>query len=315
MSRLTFDPNATLRAMQISEIELWILVEDTLDASFYRNLFRAPPAPPRSFRIKPSRELSGSGGKSGLIAFHNQLCTRGVLISRLQGAVKVTSILFFLDRDIDHLCRRQVDSAHVVYTEHYNLENYLFRDGDVVRALSTATDLDEDEIASRIDCAWLGKAAEAWFEWVAFCYFVHSRRIGVEGYARPSSPFNESPYEPSDTDKIQEMVDDALTKHSKAMRLDVLRRNYKNARKFVRKLYLKADHDQVFNGKWYCRFIQEDYDRIRAGRQYHGRDLAESVKRQLLAALDYSAGWTNRYRTAVEQACLSIQRCTGHDKT
>ena len=129
MSRLTYtSEKAFLRALQISSDQLTILIEGRSDTFFYDHL--CSPIFENSHvraRIRRSRELPGGAqGKAALLKLYDYLRSRAKLFHEFKG--KKIAVLFFLDKDVDDYARRNKRSEHVVYTEYYDHEAYLFRE-------------------------------------------------------------------------------------------------------------------------------------------------------------------------------------------
>src|SRR5439155_6787904 len=80
----------------------------------------------------------------------------------------------FLDKDVDDLAGRIKESPYILYTEHYELENYLFRHGNVSRAAATAAALDLAGVRVTVgDVAlWRRSCAERWKDWVTLCTYT-----------------------------------------------------------------------------------------------------------------------------------------------
>jgi hypothetical protein len=68
------------------------------------------------------------------------------------------------------------------------------------------------------------------------------------------------------------------------------------------KASLAADtFDEIFNGKWYSRFLAHDAKRFAAGRQLPA-GLDDRLEGALLASLDFREAWTN----ALQQRITSV---------
>jgi hypothetical protein len=123
-----------------------------------------------SYCVCPAGELpGGAGGKSALIAFYRYARAKAKLFSVL--GRKPTTLVFFLDKDVDDLRGTRCRSPHVVYTAYYDVQNHLFRHGDFIRAVSSAVFMDQGELERHPDFGsrWCQRVAHRWREWIVLC--------------------------------------------------------------------------------------------------------------------------------------------------
>ena len=90
-----------------------------------------------------------TGGKSSLLKFFKYLKRVSSLLDDFKG--EKTAGFFYLDKDIDDILKACNNSEHIVYTEHYSFENYLFQHGDLVEATAAAASLDLASVRRVLD--------------------------------------------------------------------------------------------------------------------------------------------------------------------
>ena len=293
MSRIKYSPNAHLRKLQMSNVSLFAFVEGKeLDSNFFGQVCLKVTEPRGiSYRIETATELpGGSGGKARLIAFYKYARSKSKLHSVLNG--KRTILLFFIDKDIDDLRRTKCRSQHVIYTKHYDVQNYIFRHGEFIRGVSAAASIDPRELASRplFSADWCESAARRWREWTALCLFsaLFSRVNTASNYKNVSTinvpqngPLNRDLYEArlrelqSSSGLTSTEFDVAMKRVGDMVDLHLSRRTY----------------DRIFKGKWYSTILEMDLRNAFADRGQMNNAGAKATT-ALLASLDFSGQWS-----------------------
>src|SRR5579864_8720674 len=122
----------------MSTAAVFVLVEGReVDQYFYGEICRSVcSAAGLSFEVYPSDCFSESGGKSALIGLYKYLEGKGSLA--LREADRNFFCIFFMDKDVDDILCELISSPHIVYTPFYNVENALFRWGDLIKAAAVA---------------------------------------------------------------------------------------------------------------------------------------------------------------------------------
>lgn len=316
--RLTHSPRGFLRHIQMSKHRLWIFVEGLLDRSFYSHICTSNQGLKEvSYTIALAREVPefSGNGKQALLDIYCYLRERRALINKLEQ--KSTGVLFMLDKDIDDLEGTRRRSAHVVYTECYCIENYLFRFGDLSSALSAAAGLDLRSVTMQIgldSLAWTRRAAQNWRPWVEYCLLVKQLRIrNTRGYGLASSQMHVTAYSPCSASKQTRLLEDARKNSGlTSAKFGAQRERVANA---MKRLYSRAKHDVVFNGKWYGNFLAEDAKRAAGSRQYYRLRLEQKLRPCLLGTLDFSASWADRFHSAIDcMTALLVQTNSGPDR-
>lgn len=142
MDRLHHSYAGYLRLMQMSDTKLYVFVEGKqCDPYFFAQVCAVTLCSRTTYYISTARQMPGnSGGKQALLKFFIYLRNRRSLVSSLGG--QKTACIFFLDKDVDDIQRKRKRSPHVVYTKHYDVQNYVFVNGDITKGSAAAASVD-----------------------------------------------------------------------------------------------------------------------------------------------------------------------------
>ena len=258
MTRPTRSYGAITRAMQLSRMRLHVFVEgrdndgfvygELCDSALGRNRF--------THRIWRPDEISGDpslGGKGSLIAIYRYLRRRGLLNKEFGG--RRYSVLFCLDKDVDDLLRTQLrPSAHVLYTEGYDIESHLYRDGDLPKAVASALGVRRQQVLASIPSSiqWCDGAIAIWKEWTALCLLALRVAPTLVNFGRPSA-VNPSELSPADPVRVQQY----LNQVSASSGIPVVEVQMKYER-IVNRINADLAQDRAhryFKGKWYTYII------------------------------------------------------------
>src|SRR5262249_11363245 len=147
MSRLRRSVNGYLRSMQMSSHALFVFVEGkSSDPYFYGKICHSAMSQSgKTYCICRAAELPGStGGKQAVLGFFQYLRNRGSLLDDFKG--KKTAMLFFVDKDIADFLHRRLRSEYLCYTAYYNVENYIFRHGDLAEGGALASSMEHRQL-------------------------------------------------------------------------------------------------------------------------------------------------------------------------
>ncbi len=198
MARLLHSFAGYIRSMQVSSTNLFVFVEGKQsDPYFYGGICGSTPGLDSRYEIRLAQQLpGGAGGKQALLGFFAFLRKRKELVSSL-GGQKTTSI-FFVDKDVDDLQRKKKRSPHLVYTEHYDVLNYIFLHGDLQRGAASAASVDPARlnVQLRDGAEWCLRTAKLWRDWISICLRMledgiscaANYRVASRVQARPSGP-------------------------------------------------------------------------------------------------------------------------------
>jgi hypothetical protein len=188
-ARLTRDYQAHLRAIQISNNELFAYCEGRqIDPYIYSEILsKSGISRSHKFAIHRIEHITGTGGKDALFKLHDYMRTRKHLISKYKG--KFLYCVFFVDKDIDDLQRKTRRSLHIFYTALYDIEVHLYRDGNLRRSIAVALSTDVKSIPVKYDvpAVWIESKAFEWRHWLTLCIFSKIYDIQSDcSYKRPS---------------------------------------------------------------------------------------------------------------------------------
>jgi hypothetical protein len=289
VNRLIHTQAAHVRALQISRFSLFAFVEGkAIDPNFFGRVC-CRICEPRGVlcRILTAKELpGGTEGKARLVAFYRYARSKGKLRSILNG--KVTVLVFFLDKDIDDTTRRKCRSKHVVYTAHYDVQNYVFRHGDFIRSVSAAASIDENELHQYFGRNWCETAARRWKEWITLCLFSVVYAGGRIANYRNISKVNTPPNGPVDLGLYTAAL--AQARSNCQLKQAQFERAIGRLTTRVEKHLSKGTYDLVFKGKWYSTLLEMDLRSAFPGRGQL-RNIGTKATAALLATLDLSQPW------------------------
>ncbi len=306
MNRLHHSFSGHLRLMQMSTTQLFIFVEGKqCDPYFFASICSATLDDRLKYEIAIARQLPGdTGGKQALISFFEFLRMRKSLFSDLGG--QKTTCLFFLDKDIDDLQRRKLRSRHVVYTQHYDVQNYIFKHGNLVTGTSAAASIDPRRIDRQLTDAseWCRKAASLWRDWIALCLRMLEDGIPCEANYRVLSPIQTRYCGPTDINLHLEITR-RLARRNRIPVSD-LRRRIELSRRKVSRYFAKEEHHRIFKGKWFAIILADDVDRIMAGDPYDNNGLPGRLPSAIAATLDFTEAWTEYFKQPLREISMEL---------
>lgn len=303
MNRLLHSFAGYLRYMQTSRWTLFVFVEShDIDRYFYSMLVDLVCRRNKiNYQIVAAEEVSdGGGGKQILLGFFDYLKRRSSLIDRFGN--KTTLSVFFLDKDVDDYRRVKRRSPHVVYTETYEVENYLFMFGEICQAIGASTSLDVVSVHAGIGdySQWRKHAASNWKDWVKLCLFSNARNVASScNYGRYVSPVNQGCYGAL----LKNEYDDKLAsvQSQSGMNREQFKKSFERLSQDVDKLYGTDRYDIVFKGKWYIPFILEDMRRIAGSKRYNRTGIQKRFLSCLMSSLNFGNAWSEALREPLRE--------------
>lgn len=302
-SRLSHTTNAAyLRKMQMSTAQLFVFVEGPSDRNFYNSIIDllVTNAGIKCNLIVAKELPSKTGGKPGLLDFFEFLKQNSALIDDFKG--KKTASMFYLDKDVDDYLGQQKQSDHVVYTQYYCWENYLYVHGDLIKAVAAAASLDNPSIRARLatnNQIWRRQVAENCKEWVKFCFFTQKRGLKcICNYGVRSSQINNGPY--ASVDATKRAVHLTVLQRASGLTTIGFKRVFGQISREIDELYNDENYDLVFKGSWYVSFLAQDVEMIASGRTYNKNGLPDRLISCLQLTLDFTGSWTTHFAQPLE---------------
>lgn len=292
---------AYLRSMQISHFRLWVFVEGELDKRVYDKILDNHGSLGYIVQMAHEVDFFSRTGKTALEELHSWFQQNQVLASSYEG--KQTVVLFILDKDVDDIRNRSVRCQHVVYTEHYNLENYLFRHGDLCSVLATLCSLDPTLVRKRIGTdpvEWCRRAAAHWQPWVEYCLLAATLQQvqPPTTYGSHTSLMHDGAYSPLKSNEQKRLLNELRTRAGlTSQQFDLV---VQTAQELVRTAYEQCQHDRFFNGKWYAKFLIEDVRALAPpGRKIPWDKVGHRLPEWLALTVRGDDPWTHYFHTRI----------------
>lgn len=241
----------------MSSDRVFAFVEGRLDRRFFDRLFFQV-CNPRDigYQIFAMKELDGgTGGKSALISKFQEFRRIGLLAHTAFGKSMVC--IFLADKDSDDFTRRQLRSAHLIYSPTYDLEGHLFSCGDLTRALADACGITADQAKQILPDAkyWLQSAVARWKDWVALCLVSQIKGINCGCTFERISQVNPDPLAEPDSAQV------AAFKLKLASRLGISQQDldaiFLAASRRVDRSIRTGQPLRYFKGKWLSHMMQQ----------------------------------------------------------
>ena len=300
MSRLLHSFKGYLRSMQLSSTDLFVFVEGKQsDPYFYARICETVPGLDSRYEIRLAQQLPDSaGGKQTLLGFFTFLRKRKELVSSLGG--QRTICIFFVDKDVDDLQRKKKRSPHLVYTEYYDVQNYIFLHGDLLTGTASAASVDPARLSVQLSNAseWCLRAAKLWREWISICLRMLEDGISCEANYRVASRVQARPSGPTDA-KLYATLTHTIA-HRASLPVAVLRQQLTTTTEKVDRYFSQSLHHRIFKGKWFALILADELDRIMAGQPYDNNGFAKRLPSSIAATLDFREPWADYFRNAIQ---------------
>lgn len=302
MNRLTHSFSGYRRSMQMSRTLFYVFIEGySAERYVYSQIVDSECQSLKiPYQIVSIEEISGcTGGKIDMLRFFDYLNDKSSLTDTFKGGITVS--IFFLDKDVDDFLGAKRMSKHIIYTETYELENYIFIYGDLCKAAASSASLDIGSVRTGIGdyAKWRDHAATKWKDWVKLCLFSHMCKISsMSNYRRKTSPINNGVYGRVRKKEYKCHLSDLRSKSG--LNSTQFSSKFRQASSLVDKIYSKGHYDLVFKGKWYACFLIEDIRKIAQKRR------CTQVSREMLISnltqtLDFNNSWADHFKTALRR--------------
>ncbi len=302
MKRLAYSPSAYRRSMQISRVPLFIFIEGYKDRYVYDQIVQSEcQRAGVNYKVVTAEEIGISGGgKEALLKFFDYLASESSLICNFNG--KTTISIFFLDKDVDDVLNSMRSSEHIVYTETYEIENYLFIYGDLSEVAAASASLEVQSIRAILGDyeVWRRRAAKKWKNWVRLCLFSKTCSIEpMSNYRLLRSPINAGVCGPVKRTEYKRYLSDLQNKSH--LLPDEFKRSFERLCRKVERIYSADQHDRIFKGRWYACFLVEDIKRVAARRRFDSAGLETKLLSGLALNLNCCDPWAEHFRAPIRR--------------
>jgi hypothetical protein len=299
-NRLTHSLAGFVRSLQVSSVSFFGIVEGPTDQHFYARLVDTVCRPRDvSFDILTGHEIPGNEiGKTKLLTLFEYLRRKTLLYQEFKG--KRLACAFFVDKDVDDLLRSKRHSSHIVYTEHYDADNYLFLHGDLHGAVAAAAPLPPHFVRTAVGNpqTWRRLKADNWRAWVTLCAFTHLYRVNCPyGYSQ-TSRVNHNHTGPVDNTAYTEALN--ALKLQSGMTETNFRSAFARVERHIEKFYNSGQFDSVFKGTWYSFLMSMDLRELAKGRHFTRNGLDARIRSNLDYSVDFTQAWAAYLRGRVE---------------
>jgi len=295
IKRLNHSNSGYLRSMQVSEVNLFVFVEGKeCDPYFYGKICQTTRIDKIKYEIVTANQINcESGGKKVLLDYFMYLRKKKGLITNFKG--KKTGCVFFVDKDIDDIKRKLKRSIHVVYTQYYDVQNYIYKYGDLVNGASAAASIDPNKIEKyfKYSSEWCKQVAKNWFDWVVLCYFISNSGLTNCPNYRIHSSIQTRMCGTTDKNKYDLLIIDLASKM--VISKEELTKRLVNASIRVSKYYSQDEHHRIFKGKWFSEILSDDIKQI-TKTNFEEKSLSKKLPNVIVATLDFSESWADHLR-------------------
>jgi hypothetical protein len=299
MARLVRTPVGYVRSLQMSRVKLNVFVEGDVDSFFYGQICQLELGGPFNYTLKDSRQLPTPGqGKSHLLKHFESMRRHGLLVIDFKG--QKSSSIFFVDKDVDDRRRTKKRSIHLVYTEYYDVENYIYRYGKLVRAVAAACFKDTAVVAAAIPVPdeWSARAASLWKGWLKLCLYSSLYATSSGCNYRASSQVNAGPAGPIDAVLYGRRL--AEVEGVSGLSSLAFQARFTRLSRAVDRCYVAGRQDEIFRGKWYPILLSDELKALGIATGAATNALPSRLTEGLLLSLDFSQPWADYLRQAVK---------------
>ncbi len=301
--RLTHSRSAYLRYMQMSRASIFALVEGKdIDPFFYGQICRIV-CEPKGIRYElcKANELPPhAGGKTTLIEFYDYLRRERRLVSVLDG--KKTTVVFFMDKDVDDLSRSRRRSTQVIYTRYYDVHNEVYRHGNLILGTACAASLEQTKLDPLLadSAKWCAHAARRWQDWLVLCLISVRNNVACQHNFRVPSQVQC----PKTGNAGPTLLSQAQATTATRLRLSPtdFQRMYDTCTTRVNRYFRSGQHDVIFKGKWYPQLLDEDIRRHMGQVDYMRDGFTKRITACVSATLDFTDSWTDYYTSRLQAA-------------
>ncbi|WP_252975909.1 hypothetical protein [Janibacter melonis] len=254
------------------------------------------------YRLVRSDEIPGGrqSGKSGLLDAYDWLRRKKLLTPNFKGLKH--SSLFILDKDVDDVMGIRRRSPHVIYTPTYDVEGLVFRNCDLVTAISACCSVAPHQVNAILPDpdAWLTQAMRNWGAWVELC--VLAKRSAVRGICNfgvwsQINPVALGPVDAKLENKYRKDLQAKCPLHAADFAIlatkigRIVQSRYANQREF-----------EIFKGKWLPHLLAEELKVSLPAHFSRVKGFPNAIVGHAAQTLDASDPWADFIREGVDRA-------------
>lgn len=200
---------------------------------------------------------------------------------------------------MDDLQRKKKKSQHTVYTEHYDVQNYIFIHGNLLIGAASAASVDPTRLRSQLNDApgWCRRVATLWREWILLCLRVLEDDISCEANFRVVSRIQTRLFGPTNAVLYATVTSDLAKKCG--VSVAVFRQKLAATSRKVGRYFSKDQHHRIFKGKWFAAILADEIDQIMAGQPYDSNGLVNRLPCSIAATLNFKEPWVDYFRRAI----------------
>lgn len=257
MTRLVHSTGGLIRSLQMSSDQFFAFVEGRLDRVFFDKLLsRVVASTGVKYQVMAMKELPESpGGKAALLSMFQDFRQKKLLRTCSFG--KNMALVFLADKDADDYCGKLFRSAHLIYSECYDLEAHLVMCADLHRGLAESCGITLTQAKELISNpkTWITQVVKHWRHWVTLCLISQANSADCGCTYSRVSQVNPNPLTAPDPKLVEKFK--ALLAIKLAIDRPALDKLFDEAIAHVDKSLANDLPMQFFKGKWLSHVMQK----------------------------------------------------------
>ncbi|THV29655.1 hypothetical protein [Glycomyces paridis] len=298
---------------------LFFLVEGrTHDRSFYDRVIRNAPAMKdwrHDIRLVGDEAVgesvsSDAGGKQVAYALFTYYEEEGLLVRKSNAAL--SGVVFVLDRDFDHLSGMLIESPHILYTRHADVEAEVLGNGSLIEAVGAAYSLDVGTIESILgDLVNPSKCLAAiWKEWLILLHVVQKFQIYCGFHLHQGSTINDSdsaakygPVNHSQLESLRARVVAGLEEMGHVDCTAILEASAQEVEELIR----AGREIEFLKGKWIQSFLSYWIKKHEKAYNFRGSVQQQTIVSCCMLTLDFDLPWAEHYNDRISRAIKACE--------
>jgi hypothetical protein len=296
-----------MRSLQVSRARIHGFVEGrAVDSYFYGRLCEYTVDGLFLYRILRADQIpgSGSGGKTVLLNFHDRLRRQKRLVSNFKGHESTT--VFFIDKDVDDLTRRMKRSAHIVYTPTYDIEAWVYREGDLADSVAAACSLDKQTVVQILGTgdAWRKTSMNKWKSWLHLCCLTQVLHIADVVNFGVASRVNPTSTGPADSTLVGRY--ERLIRSKWAGPAAKFQRTYDRLWRQINAAERQGQLDRYFKGKWLSVILEAEITQAYPVEAHRISNFRQQVVGNLAQSVHVSEGWAQPFVAHLKELLAAV---------